>query len=105
MDEHRVSPLMWDPGVLDLYGKLEKKFGRNHQLAVAVEELAELQKEVTKAIRGKANDMRIAEEIADVVVCLEQLLMYYDVDGVKTMVFKRFKLERLLTFYVEGEHK
>lgn len=89
----------------EIYFELEKKFGRNHQLTVAIEECAELIKELTKATRGKENDMRIAEEIADVEICLEQLKLFYDESGAKVRVFKRFKLERLRKFFIEGDHK
>ncbi len=88
----------------ELYAALEKKFGRNHQLAVAIEECAELQKELTKAIRGKENDMRIAEEIADIEVCLDQLKLFYDPDGSRVELFKDFKLHRLNLFFVHGGH-
>ena len=88
-----------------IYKSLEEKFGRNHQLAVAIEECAELQKELTKAIRGKANDMHIAEEIADLEVCLDQLKLFFDPEGMHVKLFKDFKLKRLETFFLKGGHK
>lgn len=89
----------------ELYLGLEQKFGRNNQLTVAIEELAELQKELTKAIRGKANDMRIAEEIADVVICLDQISLFFDPDNSKYELFRKFKLDRLKKFFMEGTHE
>lgn len=91
--------------VTDIYMKLEAQFGRDHQLAVAIEECAELQKELTKAIRGKENDMRISEEIADVEICLDQLKMFYDPSGLNVELFKEFKLKRLNNFFINGGHK
>jgi NTP pyrophosphatase (non-canonical NTP hydrolase) len=89
----------------ELYVKLIEKFGTAHQTAVAIEELAELAKELTKALRGKSNDMRIAEEIADVTICIEQLSRMYNVKEGMVDLFRKFKLDRLEQFYVEGEHK
>lgn len=89
----------------DLYNKLIERFGDKHQLAVAVEECAELSKELTKAIRGKGNDMRIAEEIADVFICLKQVAMMFGIDREMVNIFKEFKLARLRKFYVGGTHK
>ena len=70
-------------------------FGRKTQALVAVEEMAELQKEVLKNInRNEPNELKIAEEIADVEIMIEQLKLIYacekDVDNIK-----QYKLERL----------
>jgi len=88
----------------DLYKKLIERFGDKHQLAVAIEECAELSKELTKAIRGKGNDMRIAEEIADLFICIEQVALMFNIDRSAVEMFKEFKLARLRKFYVEGAH-
>lgn len=90
---------------VELCHALEVKFGREHQLAVTIEELAELQKKLTKAIRGKVDDMAIAEEIADVIICIDQLLVMFDPGCEKLEMFKDFKLKRLQRFYIDGEHK
>jgi NTP pyrophosphatase (non-canonical NTP hydrolase) len=87
-----------------LYQQLEMKFGRMHQIGVAVGELGELVNALSKALRGKHDDMKIAEEMADVEICLEQMAEFYDHDGTKRELFRRFKLERLAKFYIEGDH-
>lgn len=56
-----------------LYAKLIQKYGCEAQIIVAIEELAELQKELTKWLRGKGNIQNIAEEITDVRIMTEQL--------------------------------
>jgi hypothetical protein len=89
----------------NVYDRIIAKMGRRHQMTVAIEELAELTKELTKAIRGKPNDMKISEEVADVEVCLDQLKLMFDADGSKTQMFKEFKIDRLWKFYVEGGHR
>lgn len=64
------------------------------QKIVAIEEMSELQKELSKNLRGKDNRENIAEEIADVEIMLEQMKMLYDIeDDVK--VWKHRKLKRL----------
>lgn len=82
-----------------------KKKGQKHQMTVAIEELAELTKVLTKAVRGKPDDMHIAEEIADVEICLTQLKLMFDPTGRKVDTFMQFKIKRLGLFYLEGEHK
>jgi hypothetical protein len=49
--------------------------------------------------------MRIAEEIADVEICITQLKLMYDPTGDKVAVFKDFKIARLKQFFLEGGHK
>jgi len=48
-------------------------FGEREQMVVAIEELAELQKELTKILRGGGNRDTLAEELADVQIMLDQL--------------------------------
>lgn len=45
---------------------------------MAIEEMSELTKELTKAIRGQEYKEAIAEEIADVRIMLEQLELIFD---------------------------
>lgn len=88
-----------------VYQKLEEKFGRNHQLDVAIEECAELIKVLSKAVRGKEDDMKISEEIADVEVCIDQLKLFYDPTGANVALFKSFKIRRLENFFIQGKHR
>ena len=72
-----------------------KKNGKTIQTVVAIEELSELQKELTKYIRGKGNRDNLIEEVADVLVMIAQIqLMYYIPDDEVDKVM-RFKLNRL----------
>ena len=52
-------------------------FGETSQLIVAVEECSELQKEITKYIRGKRCPENIAEEIADVLIMIGQIQVIF----------------------------
>ena len=62
---------------------------------VAMEEMAELTKELSKAYRGKGNVYSIAEEIADVEIMLEQLRIIFsistEIDDWKTVKLNRIK--------------
>jgi hypothetical protein len=88
-----------------LYDAVIKKYGAKHQVSVAIGELGELINELSKEIRGVPNIMHIYEEMADVEICLGQLKKIYDPSDKKIKLFKQFKLNRLKTFYIEGEAK
>jgi len=47
--------------------------GLDHEAIVCVEELSELQKEITKFLRGKGDLDALVSEIADVYICLNTL--------------------------------
>lgn len=55
-----------------------EKFGADSQTMIAIEEMAELQKELCKHSRGRNNYYNIAEEIADVQIMLEQMIILHD---------------------------
>lgn len=86
----------------ELFLAAEEKWGRALQLVMALEETAELQKEVCKIIRGDISNSRmesLASEIADVQLMCEQLTFMYElesrVSGEKTYKLKR--LQKLLS--------
>lgn len=85
----------------EIYEKLKTENGIDGQLMVAVEELSELTKEITKLSRGKGSTMRLTEEIADVQICIEQLQQFFCVSNQSIKVFKDFKLKRLEEFYID----
>lgn len=89
----------------EVYKKLRKINGDAHQRGVAIEELAELMKELAKFNRGKGVNMRVCEEIADVEIVLEQMKFIHDPENIRVPLFKRFKLERLSEFNVKGGEK
>lgn len=81
-----------------LFSKAIKTYGADAQCLVAIEEMAELTKAISKEhrARGKENHIDalvdIAEEIADVRIMLEQLCIIY---GINTERFEEDKLKRL----------
>lgn len=73
-------------GKKDVYNKAKEVFGIDAQITKAIEELAELQKELCKFILDDGNMARIIEEIADAKIMVEQLEMIFECKaGVKTV--------------------
>lgn len=69
-------------------------YGSFLQIAVMMEEMSELQKELCKYLRGKYSLANIAEGIADVEIMLEQMKMLFCCeDDVRDV--RRRKVERL----------
>jgi len=70
-----------------------EKYGKQHQTFVAIEEMAELTKELTKNIRGNDNREGIIEEMADVYICLNQMQLIHGIglNEIVEMMEKKFK--------------
>lgn len=77
-----------------IYDRALHKWGAANQMVVALEEMAELQKELCKNMRGIGNTEHIAEEIADVQIMLEQMILLFDVEDT-VEEYKKAKLRRL----------
>ena len=69
-------------------------WGKEHQLIICMEEMAELTKEISKNLRGHDNDLGLAEEIADVEIMLEQLKLIFSI-RTDVVCIKNEKLIRL----------
>ena len=92
----KTADLTQETDVLDI---VIKRYGTRMQTVVAIEEMAELQKELCKALRGEDRKKEITEEIADVDIMIEQLQRMYgitprEVDDVVTQ--KMLRLEKRL---------
>lgn len=70
-------------------------FGNHAQIDMAIEEMSELTKELLKNRRGNENRSKIADEMADVYIMLEQLKFIFGVDETELKVNAEFKLQRL----------
>ena len=81
--------------------KAIERYGVPLQTVVAMEEMAELQKELSKAIRGYIafgkvdNTSGILEEVADVRIMLSQIAVMYDIHEDEVKEVMRSKLMRL----------
>ena len=69
-------------------------WGADAQTLMVFEEMAELQKELCKAARGKDNREAIAEEIADVEIMLGQMKILHDCTKAAA-AYRESKLRRL----------
>ena len=85
-----------------LYEEAIDVFGKDMQMVVAIEELSELQKELTKALRDKARVSFIIEEMADVYIILEQLFLIFDIKEDQIVEKLKEKTERLARL-IEGK--
>lgn len=72
-----------------------KTYGPRHQTMMALEEMAELAKELCKASRGLGSVEHIAEEIADVQITLEQMIILHQCQGLVERI-RAEKVKRLL---------
>lgn len=84
----------------ELYKDLINKYGEK-QVIVAIEELSELQKELCKNLRGRKNQLALTEEIADVLIMVEQMIVYFGIAEVDVMAIKQVKLERTKRMFNE----
>ena len=69
------------------------------QIIVCIEELSELQKELCKLLRdekGSANFEKVVEEIADVLIMIEQVKMMLDIDDDRLQEMVNYKIGRTL---------
>lgn len=72
-----------------------RKNGKTMQTVVAIEELSELQKELTKHIRGKGNYENLKEEVADALIMITQVQLMYHIPDDEVEKVMHFKLNRL----------
>lgn len=73
-------------------------FGEQNQILVAIEELAELQKELTKSLRVDVDYLdsnALLEEIADVTIMLKQLMALFEFNQLELDEMIDLKLFRL----------
>ena len=70
------------------------KNGKNYQFTIAMEEMSELIKELSKNIRGENNRNEIAEEAADVFMCLKEIFCFFDIDELEIHQILHQKIEK-----------
>lgn len=72
-----------------------RKNGKAMQTVVAIEEMSELQKELTKYIRGQGSREHLKEEVADVLIMITQIQIMYVLPDEEINEIIDFKLNRL----------
>jgi len=88
-----------------LFAAVINNLGIKNQLAVATEELLELGKELTKGMRDKVNRMKVTEELADVLICVDQIKMMYGIRDKEIKIWREFKVKRLSYMIDRGDYK
>lgn len=78
----------------ELYRLALSTYGPEAQTVMVFEEMSELQKELCKHARGDNNQDHIAEEIADVLIMLEQMMVLHNCEGL-VFQYKQEKKNRL----------
>ena len=81
--------------------KLIKKNGIRYQSGIAQEECAELIQAISKCLRSKEaipikERMNLIEEVADVMICIQQLQIMYHVTDEELHAMKQYKEKRLI---------
>lgn len=56
-----------------------KHYGKETQSIVCMEECSELIQAISKEMRGKTDEIHLAEEMADVLICIEMLKQMYGI--------------------------
>ena len=80
----------------EVYKRALNIYGEKNQVVMVFEEMSELQKALTKHLRGISDKRAIADEIADVEIMLEQMKLLFNIE-VSVEERKQFKVERLMT--------
>ena len=91
--QERLSAIV-APVQCDTYAEAVRTYGKQSQLVMAMEEMSELTKELSKNLRGANNSKALAEEIADVEIMLEQLKLMFSIRDEVTQQ-RTVKLQRL----------
>ena len=81
--------------------ELAKLNGLNEVMNLVIEECSELIKEMTKAHRGMGDVSNIEEEIADVVLVVNQLMHLLDITDADIEKTVEEKVERTMQTYYE----
>lgn len=74
--------------------KTIKHYGKETQSIVVMEECAELIRAISKELRGKSDKKHLAEEMADVYICLELLKQMYKISDSDLQEWIYFKQNR-----------
>lgn len=80
------------------------RYGIEKQSLVAMEELSEMQKAISKLVRNPEEKTKplefkglrnnLIEEVADVLICMDQLIEYYQIQGIEIQDAIQAKQER-----------
>ena len=81
--------------ITDTYKQAIDLYGEKAQKLMAIEEMSELTKEICKDFRGLLDREHLIEEMADVMIMLDQMLLLYKISGEEVGLMRIKKVERL----------
>ena len=81
------------------------EFDKDRCTTIAMEECAELIQAISKAKRGKLDKDNLAEEIADVMICMDWLIDVYEINILDIKEWLDKKRNRIVTRLNTGEFK
>lgn len=70
-------------------------YGLDYEMGIAVEEMSELTKEISKNTRGFDNIEALKEEIADVLNTCNTLIQGFDISPIEIISLREQKMQRL----------
>ena len=88
--------MVFTAGQRSIMAELISYYGHESQILQLLEEMAELQKELCKDMRGMPNPEAIIAEVADVLIMLEQIQMMYRISETRLHQITNIKLRRQL---------
>lgn len=82
--------------IKDIIKKSIDFYGKDIQSIVCMEECSELIQCISKELRGKSDIAHLAEEMADVLICVEILKQIYNISDEELNNWIKYKQERIL---------
>ena len=80
----------------DIIKRSIEQYGKDVQSTVCMEECAELIQAISKEKRGKSDKDHLAEEMADVIICIEMLKQIYNITEDEIYSWVITKQERII---------
>lgn len=81
--------------IIATYKQAIQTYGVRPQKLMAIEEMSELTKEICKDFRGMLDREHLIEEMADVMIMLNQMLLMYKISSEEVNLMRIKKVERL----------
>ena len=88
--------MTYTSGQRSIMAEIINYYGHEPQKMMLLEEMAELQKEICKDMRYDPDLEAITEEVADVLIMLEQIQMMYRISETRLHQITNIKLRRQL---------
>lgn len=87
----------------EIIEKTIEHYGAEKQSIVCMEECSELIQAISKELRGKSDRNHLAEEMADVLICIKMLQEIYNIGNSELESWVGVKQDRIKEKYKESE--